>query len=170
MAAISVSRGGFHHAGLRRVHNRRRARLVDFWFVVYAVRIVRNIDPWASLLICLVSEVLRSQLRVDLTVLCDLAERLSGLFIMAHNATSRRGILHNVAMPRSWFITLIPDTDLRKDISTYSAFAEAMIDLMKRIDAQIQRLPTSASDSGGQFIVDGGGMTSFTGPLCIARM
>jgi len=89
---------------------------------------------------------------------------------MARNATSRGGILHNVAMPRSWFITLIPDTDLRKDISTYSAFVEAMIDLMQRIDAQIQRLPTSASDSGGQFIVDGGGMTSFTGPLCIVRM
>jgi len=131
----------------------------------------KRLDPRGSLLICPASEVLRSRLHVDLTVLCDLAERLSGMFIMARSANSLGGILHKVVMPRSWFITLIlPDTDLRKDTSNFFVFAETMIDLMQRIDAQIQHPPTSASAPGEQFAVDGSRMTSFTGPLYIARM
>jgi len=131
------------------------------------VRMAGYLDPRAPLLICPLSEVLRSQLRVDLTVLCDLVERLSGLFIMARNVLG--GVLHNVIMPRSWFITLIlPDTDLRKDTSTLSTFAETMIDLMQQIDTQVQRPPTSAPEE--QFTVDGRQMVSFMGPFYIARM
>ena len=117
-----------------------------------------------SLLISPPSEALRSQpVCVDLIVLCDLAERLSGLFIMAHGVNSRRGALHNVIMPRSWFINLIlPDMDLEKDTSTFPIFAETMIELMQQIDAQVQ--------SKGQFIADGSKITNITGPLYIARM
>jgi len=77
-------------------------------------------NPRASLLICSLSAVLRRWLRFDLIVLCDLAERLSGLFIMTHRANSCGGVPHNVIMPRSWFINLIlPDTDLRKDAAAF---------------------------------------------------
>jgi len=79
--------------------------------------------------------------------------------------------MHKVTMPRSWFIALIhPDTDLKKDALAFFEFAETMIDLMRRIDTQIHRPPTSAHDPGEQFTVDGSKMTSFTGSLYIARM
>ena len=130
--------------------------------------------PCASLLIFSPSEVLHSGLRVDLNPLCDLAERLSGLFIMARRVNSRRGVphLHDVTLPRSWFINLIlPGTDLRKDTSTFSMLASTIIEIMQRIDAQVQRYRTrSISDAGEQFVADGGRMTHLTGPLYIARM
>ena len=118
------------------------------------------------------SEVLCSRLRVDLNALCDLAERLSGLFIMAYRVNSRGGILHNVTLPRSWLINLIlPDTDLRKNTSTFLMFASTIIELMQRIDAQVQRyLAFDESETGEQFIADGSRVTNLTGPLYIARM
>ena len=132
---------------------------------------VGYLDLRASLLIYPLSEVLRTRLPVDLTLLCDLTERLSGLFIMARSVNSLGGVLHNVTMPRSWFIALIlPDTDLRQDTSTFFVFAETMVDLMQQIDAQIQRSTTSASDAEEQFTVDGSMMSKFMGSLCIARM
>jgi hypothetical protein len=128
--------------------------------------------PRSSLLIFPLSEVLRCGLRADLNALCDLAERLSGLFIMAYRFNSRGGVLHNVTLPRSWFINLIiPGMDLGKDTSAFSMFASTIIELMQRIDAQVQRYITkSAPDTGEQFIADGSRVTSLTGPLYIARM
>ena len=120
----------------------------------------------ASLLTFPLSEIIRSKLRVDLNALCDLAERLTGLFIMAYRVNSR-GVLHNVTLPRSWFINLIlPGMDLRKNTWAFSMFASTMIELMRRIDAQVRE----SSDTGEQFIADGSRMTKFIGPLYIARM
>ena len=124
----------------------------------------------ASLLTFPLSEIIRSKLRVDLNALCDLAERLTGLFIMAYRVNSR-GVLHNVTLPRSWFINLIlPGTDLGKDTSTFSMFASTMIELMQRIDAQIQGYFMYSSDTREQFTVGGSRMTTLTGPLYVARM
>jgi len=76
-------------------------------------------------------EVVRSGLRVDLNVLCDLAERLSGLFILAQANSRRAGVLHNVTLPRSWFINLIlPGVVLRKDTLALPKFTSTMIELM----------------------------------------
>jgi hypothetical protein len=106
-----------------------------------------------------------------LIVLCDLAERLSGLFIMAYRVNSRGGVLHNVTLPRSWFINLIlPDADVRKNTSSFLTFAETTIELMQRVDAQAQRYLMSGVDIEEQFIADGTRVTNFTGPLYIARM
>jgi len=108
--------------------------------------------------------------RVDLIVLCDLIERLSGLFVMARR-TGFGGILHDVTMPRSWFINLIlPNTDLERDTSTFSMFASTVIELMERINVQVQRHLASTSETGEQFIADGSQVTSLTGPFYIARM
>jgi len=128
--------------------------------------------PRLLFLTCPPSEVLRCGLRVELNALCDLAERLSGLFVMAYRFNSRGGILHNVTLPRSWFINLLlPGTDLGKDTSAFVMFASTIIELMQRINAQVQRdLAMTPSDTGEQFIADGGRMTSLTGPLYIARM
>ena len=129
------------------------------------------VGPRASILIYPLSGVLYSQLRVDLNALCDLAERLSGLHIMAHRANSRGGVLHDVTLPRSWFINLIlPDMDLKKDTSNLFALVSTIIELMQRIDAQVQQYLTSTSDVGEQFIVDDSRVTNLTGPLYIARM
>ena len=90
---------------------------------------------------------------------------------MTRSANSLGGVLHNVTMPRSWFITLtLPRTGLQRDTSTFFAFAETMIDLIQRIDAQAQAPFASVFDTGEQFTVDGGRMTNFTGPLHVARM
>jgi len=123
------------------------------------------------LLICPLSEVIRSRLRLDLNALCDLAERLSGLFIMAYRVNSRGGVLHNVTLPRSWFINLIlPGTDLGKDTSAFSMFASTMIELMRRIDAQVQRYRAFTPDTGEQFVTDDSRVTNLTGPLYVVRM
>jgi hypothetical protein len=104
-------------------------------------------------------------------VLCDFAERLSGLFIIAHRVNSGGGVLHNITLPRGWFINLIfPDSDFEKDTSTLSTFVGTMIELMQRIDTQVQRYLMSGSDAGEQFIADGIRMTDLTGPLYIVRM
>jgi hypothetical protein len=99
--------------------------------------------------------------------LCDLAERLSGLFIMVYF----RGAPHNVILPRSWFTNLIlPGMDLRKDTPSFVAFASTMIVLMQRIDAQVQQHSMPASDAEEQFIADSDRTIDFMGPLYIARM
>lgn len=130
--------------------------------------------PHASFLINPLSEVLRQQLRVDLNLLCDFVERLSGLFIMARGVNSAGDVLHNVTLPRSWFIGLIlPGTDsggLRKNTSKFFDFVSSMIELVRRVNAQVQRRPTPASDTEEQFTVGGGRMTDFMRSLYISRM
>ena len=173
MAATPLSWGGeFHRTGFRRVFNCQSALFVGPRFIVSPVSTVRYIGPCPFLLTFPLSEVLRCGLRADLNALCDLAERLSGLYIMAYRFNSRGGVLHNVTLPRSWFINLIlPGTDLGKDTSTFSMFTSVIIELMQRIDAQVQRyLAMSAPETGEQFIADGSRVTGLTGPLYIARM
>jgi len=135
------------------------------------VRVAGYVNTRMSLLISPLSEVLRSSpVRVDLIVLCDLVERLSGLFIMARRV-GFEDALHDVTMPRSWFINLIlPGTDLERNTSTFSTFTSTIIELMQRIDAQVRRHLTSPSETWGRFIADGSQVTSLTGPLYIARM
>ena len=172
MAQTPARRGReFHCTGFPCFCHWRGVRFADVWFVISTVRTVGPADSYVSLLICPSSDVLRNGLRVDLNPLCDLAERLSGLFIIAFRVNSRRGVLHNVTLPRSWFINLIlPGTDLRKDPSAFFTFASTMIELMQKIDAQVLRYPTPASDAEEQFIAEGDRVTSLTGPLYIARM
>ena len=106
---------------------------------------------------------------VDLNVLCDLVERLSGLFIMSKKV--KKGVLHNVALPRSWFTKLVfPGMDLKKDTSNLSTFLETTIELMQGIDAQARPSSTSASDTEEQFIADDDQTIDFTGPLYVVRM
>ena len=89
---------------------------------------------------------------------------------MARRVNSR-GVLHNVILPRSWFFNLIlTGTYLRKNTSSFLVFAETMIELMQRIDAQAQRYLVPGSDTGEQFTVGDSRMTNFTGPLYVARM
>jgi hypothetical protein len=89
---------------------------------------------------------------------------------MAYRLNSR-GVLHNVTLPRSWFINLVlPDRDLEKDASDFLMFGVTMIELMQRIDAQVLESPKSTSGTGEQFIADDSRVTDLTGPLYIARM
>jgi hypothetical protein len=72
--------------------------------------------------------------------------------------------LHDVALPRSWFINLMrPNLNLRKETSAFFTLVANLIDLMQRIDAH-------ASGVEEPFIVDGSRMTDLTGSLCVARM
>lgn len=104
-------------------------------------------------------------------MLCDLVERLTGLYIMAGKADPETRVLHEVALPRSWFINLLPPgIDPRKDISHLFKFASTMIEFMLQIDAQVQHYPTTASATKERFIVNGTRVTDSTGPLYVARM
>ena len=111
--------------------------------------------PCASLLTCPLSDVLRKGLRVDLNALCDFVERLSCLFIVAYRVNIR-GMVHDITLPRSWFINLIPPgTDLKMDTSSLVKFASATIELMQRIDAKARQDLTPVSDTEDQSITDG---------------
>ena len=107
---------------------------------------------------------------MDLNHLCDLAERLSGLFIMAYRVYFR-GLLHNVTLPRSWFINLIrPRPNLSKNTSTFLPFTRVLIDLMQRVSNQVEQYSPFPSETGDHFRADGGRVTNITGPFYIARM
>ena len=134
------------------------------------MRTTRNVD---SRLIRSSSGILRSGLPIDLNVLCDVIERLTGLFIMAHSMADEVGSrgLHEVALPRSWFISLIlPDTDPKKDASDLRNFVSTIIKFMQEIDAQTLRYPTATTTPKERFVVGGSRATNLTGPLHIARM
>lgn len=174
VAAIPLSRGGeTHRSRSRCVFNCQRPSCVDLWLIVYTVRTGKFDWPTCIPSDLPSSEVLHGNLCADLNALCNLAERLSGLFILARRSQLRGGALHGVTLPRSWFVNIILSwTDPRKDSSTLFAFVVNMIDLMQRIDAQVQRYLTPASDVSieEQFIADGNRMTDLTGSLYIARM
>lgn len=107
---------------------------------------------------------------MDLNHLCDFAERLSGLFIIAYRVRSR-GLLHNVTLPRSWFINLIrPRPNLRKYTSMLLPFTRTLIELMRRVSNQVEQYSPYPSEIGDQFRADGGRVTNITGPFYIARM
>lgn len=114
------------------------------------------------------SQALLSRLPTDLNHLCDLVERLSGLFIMSFRVYLR-GVVHNVTLPRSWFINLLrPLPNLRQHTSGILPFTRAIIELMQRIYKQVESPPHS--DPRDQFRADGGRVTNITGPLYISRM
>ena len=80
-----------------------------------------------------------------------------------------RGLVHNVTLPRSWFINLIgPRPNLRKHLSALLPFTRTIIDLMRKIYKQVESPPQP--DRVDQFRADGGRVTNITGPLYIARM
>jgi len=106
---------------------------------------------------------------MDLNHLCDLVERLSGLFIMGYRVRFR-GILHNVTLPRSWFISLIRShLDLRKH-TTIRSFTPTIVELMQDISKQVEQYHPFPPDARDQFKADGGKVTNITGPFYIARM
>ena len=130
-------------------------------------------SPAIFLLIYLHSEILHRDLHVDLNVLCDLIERLSGLFITAIRSGPRESVLHDIILPRSWLINFIlPASNLKKDSTTIFEFVGDVIDLMQRIDVQVQQYFESSYDfdNGDQFTAEGSRVTGLTGPLYIARM
>jgi hypothetical protein len=107
---------------------------------------------------------------MDLNHLCDLAERLSGLFTMAYRIYFR-GVLHNVTLPRSWFINLIrPHQNLRKHTSMILPFTRTIVELMRRIAKQVEPHVPFSPDAEDQFRADGGRVNNITGPLYIARV
>ena len=113
--------------------------------------------------------IIRSDLRVDLNMLCYLAERLTGLFVMAHNVDPKWRAPHEAALPRGWFINLIhPGIDLDKDTSTFLTFGSTIIDLLREVDTQVQKYPDPAANE--RFIAGFGRVTDWTGPLYLSRM
>jgi len=109
-----------------------------------------------------------NKLPADLNHLCDLVERLSGLFIMAYRV-HYRGIVHNVTLPRSWFIILLrPLPSPEKHTSALLPFTRTIMDLMQRIDKQVESPPQLGHVD--QFRADGRRVTNITGPFYIARI
>lgn len=53
----------------------------------------------------MISQVVDKLLPIDVSVLCDVIDYLCGATILVR----KNFILHNVTLPRSWFITLLPN-------------------------------------------------------------
>ena len=106
---------------------------------------------------------------MDLNHLCDLVERLSGLFIMAYSVRFR-GALHDVTLPRSWFINLIRPHPILRKHTTIKSFTPIIVDLMREISSQVEQYSPFPSDTRDQFRADGGRVSNLTGPFYIARM
>ena len=53
----------------------------------------------------MISQVVDKLLPIDANVLCDIIDYLCGATILVR----KNFILHNVTLPRSWFITLLPN-------------------------------------------------------------
>ena len=80
-----------------------------------------------------------------------------------------RGVVHNVTLPRSWFINLIrPLPNLTKSWSEWLPFTRTIIDLMQRIYKQVESPPQP--NRVEQFRADDRRVTNITGPFYIARM
>ena len=82
-------------------------------------------------------------------------------------------MLHDIILPRSWLInSILPESNLKKRSATIVEFARGVVDLLQRIDVQVQLYFECGYDfdNGGQFTAEGSPVTGLTGPLYIARM
>lgn len=167
MATITVLRRGvFYCARFRHVFDCERLRFVDRWGIVPTVCTAEYSETCLFPLNRPLRAILHTGMCIDLSVLCDLVERLTGLLVMAHKVDPQGRAPHGSILPRSWFMRLIhPGMNLDRDESSILAFGSAVIDLVRRIGMQLQRDPVVPVRE--QFTMAGGRLT---GPLYIARM
>jgi len=107
---------------------------------------------------------------VEVGPFCDAVERLCGSFIVAHRLATRRGPLHNVTLPRSWFISLsrsLPTLD--KKTNYLPRFVNDTIDLLRRLDYQREHSKSQISDSH-QFKHNESSLGALYASMYIARM
>ena len=107
---------------------------------------------------------------MDIGPFCDAVERLCGSFILAHRFMTARGILHNVTLPRSWFINLSRSLPLlNKNTNHIPHFVNDTIELLRRIDLQRELYNPQTADSQ-QFKHSGSRLTPLYASVYITRM
>ena len=78
-----------------------------------------------------------NRIPVDVGPFCDAVERLCGSFILSYRFTTERGTLHDVTLPRSWFIGLSRSLPILDKNTTYIPhFVNDAIEVLQRIDNQ----------------------------------
>lgn len=78
--------------------------------------------------------ILMNEIPADVGSFCDAVERLCGLYILAYRFMVGRGVLHDVTLPRSWFIGLSRSLPLLDKNTAYLPhFVNDMVELLQRI-------------------------------------
>ena len=115
-----------------------------------------------------------NRIPVEVGPFCDAVERLCGLFIMAHRVTTGQRTLHDVILPRSWFINLsrlLPALD--KNIIYLRRFATDLTELLRhfnrRLDLQREH-PSPQTTDNHQFIHNGSSLGPLYASMYIPRM
>ena len=68
---------------------------------------------------------------------CDAVEKPCGLFILAYRFNAQQGSLHDVILPRSWFIGLSRFLQaLDKNTSYLRRFVEIAVEFLQRLNSQ----------------------------------
>ena len=107
---------------------------------------------------------------VNIGPVCDAVERLCGLHILAHRFTTTRNTLHDVTLPRSWFMSLFRSRPyLDKNTSYIPHFVNDAIELLRRIDFQRENYNPQGADNH-QFKRNGTKLDPLYASTYIARM
>lgn len=78
---------------------------------------------------------LEKQVPIDISLLCDIMDHLCGSMILAIRIQSQEGSLHDVTLPKSWLVRLLPKLEnLRsKDRQLSRLYKNNMGDLLEQI-------------------------------------
>ncbi|KAF9647525.1 hypothetical protein BDM02DRAFT_3187952 [Thelephora ganbajun] len=107
--------------------------------------------------------VLSSQLRLDLSAFCDLAERLCALFIVEY-CVQHKGNITNVTLPKSWLIHISRAFSATgKYTREMKPFLYTCVELMRRIDL-------SGEGVGEHLRASSARLNPFTSTVYVARM
>ena len=116
-----------------------------------------------------------NRITVEVGPFCDAVERLCGLFIMAHRFSPESSSLHDVTLPRSWFISLsrsLPALD--KNIKGLRYFVNDVIELLRRLnrrlDVQHEPPNSQATLDNRHFTYNGSSLGPLYASIYIARM
>ena len=87
-------------------------------------------------LLIVLSHILEKKIPVDIGVLCDFMEQLSGSLCMAFRLRANGGNLHDVTLPKSWILRLLPNvTSLSTKDTQLSCLFKHIGDLLEDIYA-----------------------------------
>lgn len=108
---------------------------------------------------------------MNLGPVCDAVERLCGLHILAHRFTTARHTLHDVTLPRSWFMALFRSRPfLDKNTDYIPLFVRNTIELLRRIDLQRESYNSQIIVDNHQFKHNGLKLNPLHASVYIARM
>ncbi|CDO74781.1 hypothetical protein BN946_scf185001.g29 [Trametes cinnabarina] len=106
------------------------------YIVLDFVSFMQNTDPPAlDRGILFLNHVLENHIPVDIGVLCGFMEHLCGSFLLCIRGRATTGTLHNLTLPKSWLMCLVPNyaTLMTRDSELWWQFKTHLKDLLEQI-------------------------------------